>query len=116
MEFKLVSKEGSDLLSKLKMEYDTAGKSIFDKDGKVISEIQSQLPPDTEVLPISKKDKWGRDLDYKEFLLVEKESLLGDNMKILSSTVSAGDLGQNVVNFELGEETIKVKVFLPSFK
>ncbi len=104
LEFKLVSKDGSDLLAKLKREYDTQGKSIFDKDGNVVAEVKEQLPPDTEVLPISKKDKWGRDLEYKEFLLVEKESLLGDNMKILSSTVSAGDLGQNVVNFELGEE------------
>ncbi|HOV14586.1 MAG TPA: protein translocase subunit SecD, partial [Spirochaetota bacterium] len=107
LEFKLVSKEGSDLLAKLKREYDTLSKSIFDKNGNVIPEIQSQLPPDTEVLPISKKDKWGRDLEYKEFLLVEKESLLGDNMKILSSTVSAGDLGNHVVNFELGEEDAK---------
>jgi len=107
LEFKLVSKDGSDLLAKFKREYDTLGKSIFDNEGNVVTEIQSQLPPDTEVLPISKKDKWGRDLEYKEFLVIEKESLLGDSMKILSSTVSTGDLGQNVVNFELGEEDAK---------
>ena len=40
----------------------------------VVTEIQSQLPPDTEVLSIS-KNKWGRDLEYKEFLVIEKESL-----------------------------------------
>ncbi|OHD18003.1 MAG: protein-export membrane protein SecD [Spirochaetes bacterium GWD1_27_9] len=107
LEFKLVSKDGSDMLAKLKREYESQSKSIFDAKGILLAEVQAKLPPDTEVLPISNKDKWGKESDKKEFLVVEKESLLGDNMQILSATVSVGDLGQHVVNFELGDEDAK---------
>jgi len=107
LEFKVVSKQGSDTLAGIKLQYDSQNKSIFGADGKLLPEIQAQLPPDTQALFVSNKDKYGKESDVKQMLVVEKESLLGENVQILNATTATGDLGQNVVNFELGGDDSK---------
>lgn len=110
LEFKLVSKEGSDILNRLKMEADRKGVAIFDEGMNLIPEYQSKLNkeiPDTQALPLSNKDKFGREQEVRDFLVVEKESLLGKNVKILNASVQQDNLGRSVVNFELGDDAAK---------
>ena len=110
LEFKLVSKVGSEELYKMKQEADRAGKTIFDSNRKLLPEYQARLEsvaPDTEVLFISNKDKWGNEQELQEALAVEKESLLGENPKITSATVDSDQYGRNVVNFTLDDKDAK---------
>ncbi len=101
LEFKVVSKEGSDILAKMQSEAISAGKTLFDKDGKMLEEYASQLPPDTEALYKSNKDEYGVEREDRQMLVVEKESLLGENVKISSAAVQQGNLGQYVIGFTL---------------
>ena len=110
LEFKLVSNEGSEELYKIKREADREGKVIFDSNRKLLPEYQKKLEavaPDTEVLFISNKDKWGNEQEIKEILAVEKESLLGENPKITFATVDSDQYGRNVVNFTLDDKDAK---------
>jgi protein-export membrane protein SecD len=110
LEFKLVSKEGSEELYRMKREADSQGIAIFDSDRNLLPEYNARLQsvaPDTEVLFISKKDKWGNEQELKEMLAVEKESLLGENPKITSATVDSDQYGRNVVNFTLDDKDAK---------
>lgn len=106
LEFKVVSKEGSEKLAELKREYDRDGKMFVDQDGNITTEILSQLPPDTEVLKVANKDKYGDDYAQTPFLVVSKESLLGDNPKIKTATVDPDNLGRYVINFTLEGEAV----------
>lgn len=106
LEFKVVSKEGSELLSELKRKYDSEGKMFVDDKGNINPEILSQLPPDTEALRVSNKDKYGEDYSQVPFIVVSKESLLGDNPKVKSATVDADNLGRYVINFTLEGEAV----------
>lgn len=110
LEFKLVSKEGSEELYRIKSEADKQGKTIFDKEWKLLPEYQARLnsaAPDTEVLLVSKKDKWGNEEDIRPMLAVEKESLLGENPKITNANVDSDQYGKYVVSFSLGDEETK---------
>lgn len=106
LEFKVVSKEGSELLSELKRKYDSEGKMFVDNKGNINPEILSQLPPDTEALRMSNKDKYGDDYSQVPFIVVSKESLLGDNPKVKSATVDPDNLGRYVINFTLEGEAV----------
>lgn len=106
LEFKVVSKEGSELLSELKRKYDSEGKMFVDNKGNINPEILSQLPPDTEALRVSNKDKYGDDYSQVPFIVVSKESLLGDNPKVKSATVDPDNLGRYVINFTLEGEAV----------
>lgn len=106
LEFKVVSKEGSELLSELKRKYDSEGKMFVDNKGNINPEILSQLPPDTEALRVSNKDKYGEDYSQVPFIVVSKESLLGDNPKVKSATVDPDNLGRYVINFTLEGEAV----------
>lgn len=106
LEFKVVSKEGSELLSELKRKYDSEGKMFVDNKGNINPEILSQLPPDTEALRVSNKDKYGEDYSQVPFIVVSKESLLGDNPKVKSATVDPDNLGCYVINFTLEGEAV----------
>lgn len=106
LEFKVVSKEGSELLSELKRKYDSEGKMFVDNKGNINLEILSQLPPDTEALRVSNKDKYGEDYSQVPFIVVSKESLLGDNPKVKSATVDPDNLGRYVINFTLEGEAV----------
>ncbi|MCG8571244.1 MAG: protein translocase subunit SecD [Spirochaetes bacterium] len=103
LEFKLISKDGSKILNDLQAEYAAQGMTIFDETGKNVKpEVLTQLPPDTEILFISNKDKWG--VDSQENLMVnvvEKESLLGSNPQVDSASVQPGQMGNYVINFVL---------------
>ena len=107
LEFKVISREGNEVLSKLKSEYEAQGKSIVDEKGQVIPEVLSQLPADTEPLYKSNKDKWGNELKDREMYVVKKESLLGQNVKITSAAVQQDQLGRNVINFKLEGDDAK---------
>ncbi len=110
LEFKLVSKEGSEELYKIKREADIQGKSIFDSNRKLLPEYQARLEaavPDTEVLFVSNKDKWGNEQELREMLAVEKEPLLGGSPKITSASVDSDQYGSNVVNFTLDDKDAK---------
>ena len=106
LEFKVVSKEGSELLSELKRKYDSEGKMFIDDKGNINPEILSQLPPDTEALRVSNKDKYGEDYSQVPFIVVSKESLLGDNPKVKTATVDPDNLGRYVINFTLEGEAV----------
>ena len=106
LEFKVVSKEGSELLSELKRKYDSEGEMFVDNKGNINPEILSQLPPDTEALRVSNKDKYGEDYSQVPFIVVSKESLLGDNPKVKSATVDPDNLGRYVINFTLEGEAV----------
>lgn len=106
LEFKLVSKEGSDALAGVKSRYDLEGKSIVNSKGEILPEILAILPPDTQILPVANKDRWGEDLDNTPYLVVFKESLLGDNPEVDSATVDQDNLGRYVINFSLKGEAI----------
>ena len=106
LEFKVVSKEGSELLSELKRKYDSEGKMFIDNKGNINPEILSQLPPDTEALRVSNKDKYGEDYSQVPFIVVSKESLLGDNPKVKTATVDPDNLGRYVINFTLEGEAV----------
>ena len=101
LEFKVVSKEGSDMLSKMQREAAAEGKVIFAKDGSLLKEYADQLPADTQALYKSNKDEYGVESENRQMLVVEKESLLGENVKISSAAVQQGNLGQNVIGFTL---------------
>lgn len=101
LEFKVVSKEGSDMLSKMQREAAAEGKVIFDKEGNLLKEYADQLPADTQALYKSNKDEYGVESENRQILVVEKESLLGENVKISSAAVQQGNLGQNVIGFTL---------------
>ncbi|MBR6061375.1 MAG: protein translocase subunit SecD [Spirochaetales bacterium] len=101
LEFKVVSKEGSDMLAKLQREAAAEGKVVVDKDGSLLKEYADQLPADTQALYKSNKDEYGVESDNRQMLVVEKESLLGENVKISSAAVQQGNLGQNVIGFTL---------------
>ncbi len=111
LEFKLVSKAGSDELAKVYGEYAKAGKPITNSKDEILPEVIARLPADTQVLPLSKKDKWGVESSDKEFVVVDSESLLGQNMKITNATAEQaqdiGRQGQYVVNFELSSQDAK---------
>ncbi len=106
LEFKVVSKEGSELLSNLKRKYDLEGNAFINTKGQIVPEIIAQLPPDTEVLPVANKDKWGDDLDNTPYLVVQKESLLGDSPEVENATVDPDNLGRYVVNFTLKGDAV----------
>ena len=106
LEFKVVSKAGSELLSELKRKYDSEGKMFIDDKGNINPEILSQLPPDTEALRVSNKDKYGEDYSQVPFIVVSKESLLGDNPKVKTATVDPDNLGRYVINFTLEGEAV----------
>lgn len=106
LEFKVVSKEGSDILSSIKKQYDLEGKSIVAVSGSIIPEVLSQLPPDTEVLKVANKDKYGEDMSDTPYLVVKKESLLGDNPQVDTATVNPDNLGRNVINFTLKGDAV----------
>ncbi|MBR3731835.1 MAG: protein translocase subunit SecD [Spirochaetales bacterium] len=101
LEFKVVSKEGSDMLAKLQREAAAEGKVVVDKDGSLLKEYADQLPADTQALYKSNKDEYGVESENRQMLVVEKESLLGENVKISSAAVQQGNLGQNVIGFTL---------------
>ena len=101
LEFKVVSKEGSDMLAKLQREAASEGKIVVDKDGSLLKEYADQLPADTQALYKSNKDEYGVESENRQMLVVEKESLLGENVKISSAAVQQGNLGQNVIGFTL---------------
>ena len=107
LDFKVVSKEGSELLSELKRRYDSEGKWFVDDKGNINPEIISELPPDTEALRVSNKDKYGDDYSQVPFIVVSKESLLGDNPKVKSATVDPDNLGRYVINFTLEGEAVE---------
>jgi preprotein translocase subunit SecD len=107
LEFKIVSRDGNTALAKIKSDYASQGKSIVNDKGEVLPEVLAQLPPDTEPLYKSNKDKWGNELKDREMYVVEKESLLGENVKITSAAVQQGQLGQNVINFVLEGDDAK---------
>jgi len=107
LEFKLVSKEGTEALSKAIAEAGAQGKKIFDSNGKLLPEFLAVLPPDTEALLKSNRDKWGVESEVKKMIVVEKESLLGENVKIQSATVQQDGLGRNVINFVLEGDAAK---------
>ncbi|MCK4797506.1 MAG: protein translocase subunit SecD [Spirochaetes bacterium] len=112
LDFKLVSKEGSDILYNMKMEADKKGKRFLDQNGKLLPEYQAKLMaelgnPNVETLLTSNKDKWGKEQDERGMLVVEKESLLGENIKITAASVDQSEFGQSVVNFTLGDEDAK---------
>ena len=106
LEFKVVSKEGSEMLSELKRKYESEGKMFIDNKGNINPEILSQLPPDTEALRVSNKDKYGEDYSQVPFIVVSNESLLGDNPKVKSATVDPDNLGRYVINFTLEGEAV----------
>lgn len=109
LEFKVVSKEGSEFLSELKRKYDSEGKMFIDNKGNINPEIISQLSerfPDTEALRMSNKDKYGDDYSQVPFIVVSTESLLGDNPKVKSATVDPDNLGRYVINFTLEGEAV----------
>ena len=101
LEFKVVSKEGSDMLAKLQREAAAEGKVVVDKNGNLLKEYADQLPADTQALYKSNKDEYGVESENRQMLVVEKESLLGENVKISSAAVQQGNLGQNVIGFTL---------------
>ena len=101
LEFKVVSKEGSDMLAKLQREAAAEGKVVVDKNGSLLKEYADQLPADTQALYKSNKDEYGVESENRQMLVVEKESLLGENVKISSAAVQQGNLGQNVIGFTL---------------
>ncbi len=107
LEFKVVSKEGSEILSKIYQEAGVKGESIVDKNNQLLEVYQKQLPANTEALYVSNKDEWGVEKDNKQMLVVEKESLLGENVKIQSASVQTGNLGQYVINFVLDGDDAK---------
>ena len=111
LEFKLVSKAGSEELANIYQEYTKMGKSITNSKNEILPEVVARLPADTQVLPLSKKDRWGVESADKEFVVVESESLLGQNMKITNAVAEQahdiGKQGQYVVNFELGSQDAK---------
>lgn len=110
LDFKVVSKEGSELLSELKRRYDSEGKWFVDDKGNINPEIVSelsQLSPDTEILRVSNKDKYGDDYSQVPFIVVSTESLLGDNPKVKSATVDPDNLGRYVINFTLEGEAVE---------
>lgn len=109
LEFKVVSKEGSEFLSELKRKYDSEGKMFIDNKGNINPEIIFQLSerfPDTEALRMSNKDKYGDDYSQVPFIVVSTESLLGDNPKVKSATVDPDNLGRYVINFTLEGEAV----------
>jgi len=108
LEFKLVSKEGTEALAKAISQAEAEGRKVFDSNGKLLPEFLAVLPPDTEALLKSNRDKWGVESEVKKMIVVEKESLLGENVKIQSATVQQDGLGRNVINFVLeGEAATK---------
>lgn len=107
LEFKLVSKDGTETLANAIAKAESEGKKIFDSNGKLFFEFLSILPPDTEVLLKSNRDKWGLESENKKLIVVEKESLLGQNVKIQSATVQQDSLGRNVINFVLEGDAAK---------
>ncbi|HPK61598.1 MAG TPA: hypothetical protein PK426_04055, partial [Spirochaetota bacterium] len=107
LEFKVVSKEGSEILSKIYQEAGAKGESIVDEESQLLEVYQKMLPANTEALYVSNKDEWGVEKENKQMLVVEKESLLGENVKIQSASVQTGNLGQYVINFVLDGEDAK---------
>ncbi|MCH5150312.1 MAG: protein translocase subunit SecD [Spirochaetales bacterium] len=116
LDFKVVSKEGSELLSELKRRYDSEGKWFVDDKGNINPEIVSelsQLSPDTEILRVSNKDKYGDDYSQVPFIVVSTESLLRDpknpdeSIKIKSATVDPDNLGRYVINFTLEGDAVE---------
>ncbi len=116
LDFKIVSQEGSDVFNKIKMDADREKKVMFDENLKLLPEFQKKLEddmvkagkdPDVEVLFVSNKDKWGSEEDLRETLVVEKESLLGKNIKITKASVQPDQFGNNTVNFTLDTEDAK---------
>ncbi len=110
LEFKLVSKEGSGELRNLYDTYKKQGIYIFDdKEKKLLPDYLTMLlskVPDVEVLPVSSKDKWGVESEDMGYIVVKKESLL-KNAKIESANVDQNQLGQNVVDFTLDDNSAK---------
>lgn len=107
LEFKVVSKEGSEILSKIYQEAGVKGESIVDKNNQLLEVYQNMLPANSEALYVSNKDEWGVEKENKQMLVVEKESLLGENVKIQSASVQTGNLGQYVINFVLDGDDAK---------
>ncbi len=107
LEFKLVSKEGTEALANVIAQAEGEGRRVFDSTGKLLPEFLAVLPPDTEALIKSNRDKWGVESENKRLIVVEKESLLGENVKIQSATVQQDGLGRNVINFVLEGDAAK---------
>jgi protein-export membrane protein SecD len=108
LQFKLVSKEGTELMQQIKRQADVEGVSLFDRETKELKpEFQAQLPPDTEMLYVANRDKFGVEKDTRQMLVVFKEALVvsnqNDPLDITEASVQQGQFGTNVVNFELGE-------------
>jgi len=107
LEFKLVSRTGSDALYRMKNAADLEGRKIFRDDKKLLPEYQTKLEaeaPNTEVLFLTNKDRFGVESEEKQMVVVEKDPLLGGSAEIKDARVQSDQYGQNVVTFELGQK------------
>jgi protein-export membrane protein SecD len=107
LEFKLVSEEGNSVFNEIYNREISQGHKIFDRQRKLLPQLKAELEvkiPDVEVLLKSNRDKWGSEQDEREVLVVEKESLLGKNVKITTATVEPDQFGNYTINFTLDNE------------
>lgn len=107
LDFKLVSKEGSEKLNSIARQYRQEGKSIVNlESGRVIDELLEQLLADNEPLFIAELDsiiKRSRDAQLK---VVKRESLLGPS-PVLDEVAMREMYGKYVISFSFAKPHIK---------
>ena len=100
LEFKRVTENSRSIIESLKEEGLRRGENIVNVDGKLKPYYEEKIPAGSELLYVTKQDKYGNEIrDVRDSILVEKEVLI-DGSDIIQAQVSQDQLGKPAVSFE----------------
>lgn len=102
LDFKVVSRESTEMISGFQEEASAENRSIVDEQGRLLAEYLDRLPPGIVCLKYS--DFFSVDKDSKgRYLAVEEKQLFPRGFLILESSVSTTPFGQSVIQLSLDE-------------